>query len=316
MQTQLKTTEVSNGNYLPVNSGWSIWWKMLRPHTLTASFVPVTIGSALSLPYAHFRIDLFFAMLLACMLIQAATNIFNEYYDYSRGLDQAHSVGIGGTIVRDGIAPNLVLRLAQITLAVAFIIGLYIANATSWWLLVCGLVSATIGYLYSGGPYPISATPFGEIVSGFWMGVVIILISFFIQTQTILLETIFVSIPTALLIGAILMSNNLRDLENDKPYRKTLAIMLGRTVATKTLILMFILAYLGIILLVSFGIVGPWSLLAFCSLPKAVQAAKGFRKNTASPMVLMPAMVATAKTNTIFGLAFAVGLFIQYLSSQ
>lgn len=76
------------------------YWHLMRPHTLTASVVPVLVGTAASKIYFlgsedHIKISLFIAMLLACLLIQAATNMFNEYYDYKKGLDDHESVGIG-----------------------------------------------------------------------------------------------------------------------------------------------------------------------------------------------------------------------------
>src|SRR5699024_2774381 len=92
--------------------GFQVWWRLLRPHTLTASFVPVFIGTIIAYIDGFIHVPLFIAMLVASILIQAATNMFNEYYDFKRGLDTEHSVGIGGTIVRDGIAPKTVLRLA------------------------------------------------------------------------------------------------------------------------------------------------------------------------------------------------------------
>src|SRR5690625_6569075 len=94
------------------------------------------------------HIPTFIAMLLASILIQAATNMFNEYYDYVRGLDTEKSVGIGGTIVRDGIAPKTVLQLAFIFFGIAILLGIYICIESSWWIALIGAASMVIGYLY------------------------------------------------------------------------------------------------------------------------------------------------------------------------
>ncbi|GMA98355.1 1,4-dihydroxy-2-naphthoate polyprenyltransferase [Pelosinus sp. IPA-1] len=291
---------------------WGIWWKLLRPHTLTASFIPVAIGTVLALPSQHFRLDLFIIMLLASILIQVATNIFNEYYDYKRGLDHEHSVGIGGAIVRYGVPPSKILSVAQYTTATAILLGLYLCHESTWYLLPIGLSCAAVGYLYSGGPFPISATPFGELVSGLCMGLVIIVISFFLQTGTVTNIAIMGSISTSVLIGAILMSNNLRDLEDDKSHgRQTLAILLKRSKATYCLMGMFIFSYLWIIFLAAINILPYWSLLSFISIPKAIQASRGFQKNS-TPESLAPAMVATAQTNTLFGFSLILGLLFHY----
>ncbi len=117
------------------------YWHLMRPHTLTASVVPVLVGTAalniFSCSEDHIKISLFIAMLLACLLIQAATNMFNEYYDYKKGLDDHESVGIGGAIVRNGMSPELVLRLAIAFYILAAILGLFLAELfilviTSW----------------------------------------------------------------------------------------------------------------------------------------------------------------------------------------
>ncbi len=310
---QLQTRMNGGPQFSPVGRDWRVWWRLLRPHTLTASFVPVIIGTVLALPAGSFRGGPFAAMLAASLLIQAATNMFNEYYDYKRGLDHEHSVGIGGAIVRDGVAPRTILALALGVLAAALALGLYLCLQTSWWLLPVGLGCTVVGYLYSGGPFPISATPFGELVAGLLMGFVIIAISQFIQTGAVTATTVLVSVPTTILIGAILMANNIRDLADDMKHgRKTLAILLERDKAVYCLMAMFAFSYGWLVLLVASAVVSPWALLAFLSLPKAWRAARIFRRNTAAP-ALMPAMAATAQTNTLFGVLLAGGLLVPLL---
>lgn len=121
------------------------------------------------------------------------------------------------------------LTVALLLYVVAAIIGVYICMNSSWWLVVIGLIGMAVGYLYTGGPLPIAYTPFGELVSGLLMGTCFVLIAFFIQTNTITIESVLISIPIGILVGAINMSNNIRDIEEDiKGGRKTLVILLGR----------------------------------------------------------------------------------------
>lgn len=289
-----------------------IWWRLLRPHTLTASFIPVAIGTAMALSVQPINLDLFFSMLLASTLIQSATNIFNEYYDFVDGLDHAGSVGIGGTIVRDQVAPKTILTIAYAFSGLAILLGIHICMYTSWWIFALGLICIMVGYLYSGGPYPISATPFGELVAGTFMGLIIILISFFIQTGTLTLESFLISGPTSILIGTILMANNIRDLDDDQVHgRKTLAILLGHPLAVYCLASMFIAAYLWTLTLMFYGILSYWTLLTFASMPKAYHAVKGFQDKTTAQQ-MMPAMKATAQTNTLFGLLLVIALLLQH----
>lgn len=292
---------------------WKVWWQLTRPHTLTAAFAPVLLGTALAIENSGIHWGLFLAMLIASLLIQAATNMFNEYYDFKRGLDNENSVGIGGAIVRHGIKPKTVLNLAFSLYGISVLLGVYICMNSSWWVAVVGVISLAAGYLYTGGPLPIAYTPFGELVAGFFMGVLIILISFYIQTGTITETSVLVSVPSFLLVGAILLANNIRDLDGDKEFgRKTLAILLGRTGAIRLLAGMFLVSYGWVIGLIIAGVVSPWLAVVALSIPKAVKATKGFIGKS-NPLQMMPAMAATAQTNTIFGFLLSIGIFIGLL---
>ncbi|AIW31736.1 MULTISPECIES: 1,4-dihydroxy-2-naphthoate polyprenyltransferase [Bacillus] len=289
-----------------------ILWQLTRPHTLTASFVPVLLGTVLAMFYVKVDFLLFLAMLFSCLWIQIATNLFNEYYDFKRGLDTEDSVGIGGAIVRHGMKPKTILQLALGSYAIALVLGVYICMSSSWWLAAIGLAGMLIGYLYTGGPLPIAYTPFGELFSGICMGSVFVLISFFIQTGRINEQSILISIPIAILVGAINLSNNIRDIEEDKKGgRKTLAILMGHRGAVMILAASFAIAYIWIIGLVIMGYTSPWLFLVFLSVPKPVQAVKGFVKNE-MPMNMIIAMKSTAQTNTFFGFLLSIGLLISY----
>ncbi|HLS07196.1 MAG TPA: 1,4-dihydroxy-2-naphthoate polyprenyltransferase [Bacillota bacterium] len=290
--------------------GLQIWWRLLRPHTLTASFVPVFIGTMLAYIDQSIHWLLFTAMLIASILIQAATNMFNEYYDYKLGLDHEESVGIGGTIVRDGVKPKTVLNLAFTFFGIAILLGIYICLVSSWWIAVIGAISMLFGYLYTGGPIPIAYTPFGELFAGFFMGTIIIAISYYIQTLTLTSTVIWISIPVAIFIGAILLSNNIRDLENDKKNgRRTIAILLGHRWAVIFLAILFVAAYLFTATFIITGQLPIHSIIVFLSVPKAISVINGFRGKS-EPIEMMPAMVATGQTNTIYGFLLGISLLI------
>lgn len=298
-------TGASNLNWL------RLLWNLFRPHTLTASFIPVLIGSALAWrTIGHLDPLLLAAMLVASVLIQAATNMFNEYFDYLRGVDTIESVGVAGAITKDGVPPKMILRIGVSTLAVATLLGVYICAMSSWWLAVIGAVCMLVGYLYTGGPYPIASTPFGEIFSGGFMGSGIILLSCFIQQKFVTWDDLLVSIPSAILIGAILTSNNIRDMEGDRNNgRRTLAILLGHERAVQFLAASLIVANVWIIALVALRILPLWTLLVLGSLWTSIAAIKVFRAG-GSPSQMMPGMKLVAMTNTIFGALLLIGLVI------
>jgi len=292
---------------------WRVWWELIRPHTLTASVLPVTLGTVLALLEGKLHLLLLGAMLLASVLIQAATNLFNEYYDYKRGLDTEKSVGIGGGIVRHGMSPSLIMNLALGMYAISLLLGVYICASSSWWLAVLGSFCMLMGYLYTGGPFPISYTPLGELFSGLFLGFLVILIAFFIQTGYVTQTAVLVAVPSGILVGLINLSNNLRDHDGDKANgRKTIPVLLGPPKAIVFMGIMFAFAYLWLIGLVVMGVVTPWALLALLSIPKAVEATKGF-VGKSEPITMMPAMKASGQTNTYFGFLLALGLLLGYL---
>lgn len=295
------------------------YWLLMRPHTLTAAVVPVLVGTATVKLFLlgsedHLKFSLFLAMLLACLLIQAATNMFNEYYDFKKGLDDHTSVGIGGAIVRNGMSPKLVMNLAIAFYVIAALIGLFIASQTSYWLIPIGILCMAVGYLYTGGPLPISWTPFGELFSGVFMGLIIILIAFFIQTDNLQGYAVWISVPIIITIGLINMANNIRDRVKDKASgRKTLPILLGKANSIRFMALMYIIAYAWVIYTVFFVPGGSiFYLLVLLSFPFPIKAIRRFKKND-TPAEMMPAMAATGKTNTVFGLLYALGIYISAL---
>ncbi|MET3575307.1 1,4-dihydroxy-2-naphthoate polyprenyltransferase [Bhargavaea ullalensis] len=297
---------------IKADEGWRVWWQLTRPHTLTASFVPVLLGTLIAFRETAIDPVLFILMMLATLFLQAATNMFNEYYDFRRGLDTEHSVGIGGAIVRNGVRPRTVLAIAVGLYLAAAAMGLYIAGQTSWLLLAVGGAAMAIGYLYTGGPYPIAYTPLGELFSGVVMGMAIVLIAYFIQTGHVSGFALALSVPSMILVASIMMSNNIRDLEGDKESgRKTVAILAGRDHAVTILALFFIVAYAWIAGMVLFGKLTPWALLVLLSVPKPLAAIRTFRAEHI-PLRVMPAMKATAQTNTFFGLLLCIALMIEH----
>ena len=302
MGADFTNTEISPGKLM---------WQMTRPHTLTATFAPVILGTVMAAADTSIDWLMFIALMLACLCLQIATNLFNEYYDFKRGLDTADSVGIGGGIVRHGLKPKNVLAVALILYVVAAIIGVYICANSSWVLVLIGLFGMAVGYLYTGGPLPIAYTPFGELFSGVCMGAGFVLIAYFVQTGDVTATAIYISVPTAILVGAINMSNNIRDIEEDIiGGRKTLPILLGRDKAITGLAAAFTLAYVWIAALIIFDIVSPWAFVAYISILKAAQAIGAFRKGKEH---MRTAMKSTALTNTFFTFLLAIGLFIGQL---
>lgn len=297
--------------HLKTHSGFMKYYHLMRPHTLTASFVPVLVGTACAKYFAPIKMDLLIVMLIACLLIQAATNMFNEYFDYKRGLDDHTSVGIGGAIVRNGMSPKTVYNLAIAFYIIAAILGIYICMKSSWLVLIVGIICMAVGYFYTGGPIPISWTPFGEIFAGFFMGFMIIMITFFIQTGNYYhFYPALMSIPVSINIGMINMANNIRDRVKDKASgRKTYVILVGKTFAVMTMAVLYLISFL-IVFYAALQNYGSWLLfIVILSGNLPIKAVRRFLRGD-TPIELMPAMKVTGQFNTVFGFLFAFALYV------
>lgn len=287
-----------------------VWWRLFRPFTLTASIVPVLVGTGIAMSTHAFHTSAFLAMLIASTLIQSATNMFNEYFDYKRGLDNEHMVGIAGTIVRDGIRPGIVLACGWISIGIALLLGIYLCATNSWWLAIIGTLCMLIGYLYSGGPWPLAYTPFGELAASTAMGPAIVLIAFYLQAHTVTWRATLLSIPIGLLIGAILLANNIRDLDQDKlGGRKTIAILIGRERGRVLFGGVFAAAYLLVVVLVIFHLLTFWALAVFATVPTAIYVTRLYYQYT-EPAKLHAAVKGTSKLLFRFGVLMFCAMIV------
>ncbi|HJE20017.1 MAG TPA: 1,4-dihydroxy-2-naphthoate polyprenyltransferase [Aliicoccus persicus] len=293
-------------------TGFKKYINLTRPHTLTASFVPILVGSAAALVYDTIRFDIFICMLIATLLIQSATNMFNEYFDYKRGLDSKESVGIAGAIVRNGMSPRQVFTIAVAFYVIAALIGLYITFQSSIIVLIIGLIGMAVGYFYTGGPFPISWTPFGEIFAGLFMGTILIVLTFYIHLGEINSFIILLSLPVAITIGLLNMANNIRDRVKDKRSgRRTYVILVGKNTAILTAA---IALFIGYVIILYIGTIHENSsvflLLPLLSIPIAVETIKLLQQGN-KPIELIPAMASMGKLNTVLGLLLTIGLLLQ-----
>lgn len=291
----------------------SVWFPLIRPFTLTAAAVPVLLGSALARWDGYFTASHFLALLLAAMLIQAATNMLNEYFDYQRGVDTHESVGIAGSIVRGDLAAATVLRGALVSLCLALLCGLYLVVVVSPWLLLVGVVSVLGAWVYSGGPRAVSSTPFGEAEVFVLMGLLLVGLGYYVHAGTVNAAVLVASLPVSCLVAAILLANNIRDMEGDETRgRRTLPIVVGRHGGILTLAALVFGAYVLLVVAVLAG-AAPWlALLALASLPLAPAVFRLFRTTTV-PAALHPAVKGVARLHLVQGSLYAAGVALASL---
>ena len=208
---------------------------LTRPRTLAAALGPTILGAAFSY-YAFGAVQgtglaIFHTILifLAVVTAQIVANLWNEYKDFKSGLDAGQKIGNAGSITRGAITPELIITMIKVLMFVPIIIGLYLSATITWYYIPIGFLCILISFLYSGGPKPISRTPFGEISSGIAMGFAIVLITGYAWTRELSLALLIPAIPSTLLVGSIMLTNNIRDIRNDESHgRHTLPIVLGR----------------------------------------------------------------------------------------
>lgn len=286
------------------------WFPLIRPFTLTAAAVPVMVGAALAGWDGEFGWDRFVALLLSAVLIQAATNMLNEYFDYQRGLDNHESVGIAGSIVRGDLSAEAVKRGAIIALTGALIFGLYLVVVVSPWLLAVGAISVLGAYVYSGGPRAVAWTPFGEAEVFVLMGLLLVGLGYYVHTEEVTASVVIAALPVSCLVAAILLGNNIRDMEGDEAKgRRTLPIVWGRYGGIAILMALLFGSYVMLVIAVLAG-AAPWlALLAFASLPLAPPIIRRFRATTI-PVALHPAVKGIARLHLVQGSLYALGVAV------
>lgn len=238
--------------------------------------------------------------------MQVATNAFNEYGDYVHAVDTAPSPGIAGVIVSGELKAGEVLGVALACYAASFFLGLLLVLERGVLLLVLGVAAILAGVAYSEGPVPVSSTPFGEVLVGMVMGPVEVVSTDLAASGGVSRLAALFSIPVALMVTSILLTNNLRDVEKDEEHgRKTLAVLMGRDRGTLLLLGLMVAAFAWSV--PAFLISGsPYVFLVLLGLPLAVTTYGRLKSGNAWP-VSVPLV---ARLHVVVGLLVALSVLL------
>jgi 1,4-dihydroxy-2-naphthoate octaprenyltransferase len=286
-----------------------VWYQAIRPFTLSASVVPVVVGSVLASRYGTFNGLLFGLVLVGSLLVQSGTNLMDEYADHARGKVEGKKIQAPYKVISLGLlTPRAVLGGALLCFGLAAIIGTYLVVRTGWPLALICLASLGVAYGYSAGPWPLGNLGLGEFLVFLFMGPVMVLSSFYVQVRTLHWPAVWLSLPVGCLVTAILVVNNLRDLEEDRHSGKvTLVTLWGRQPVIWLYELLLLVAFGSVVTLVVSG-VGSWVWLApLLVLPRGVTVANMVRHGT-DRAVLHQALQRTAKLHLQFGLLLSLAL--------
>ena len=289
-----------------------IWLMAARPRTLPAAVAPVLVGTALAATEGTFKPLTFLAALIGALFIQVGTNLSNDYSDARRGADTEDRLGPVRVTAGGLVPPRQVLIATAAAFGVAVLAGTYLIATAGWELLAVGAASILAGVLYTGGPRPYGYEGLGEVFVFLFFGVVAVAGSYFAQTETLAWEALVLAVPVGLLASAILVVNNVRDLETDRRAgKRTLAVRLGRDRARGLYAAMVAVAFATAPLpwLLGSAAVSAWVLLSWLAAPLAVPVVRTVRTRTDGPS-LNGALAGTGRLQLAFCVLLSAGLLL------
>ena len=288
-------------------SAGKIWWLAIRPKTLWASIAPVAIGLAMAFADGAFRGSTALVTLLTALLIQIGTNFSNDYSDFKKGADTAERKGPLRVTQAGLIRPEVMMRATALVFALAVLGCAVLVSIGGWPMAVIGIAGIASGIAYTAGPVPLGYLGFGDLLVLVFFGPVAVGGTYYLQTGRITAPVLFSGLAPGLLSVAILVVNNLRDMEGDRVAgKKTLAVRFGATFARLEYLFCIVVSVAIPTLLVA---VVAWFhasiltsvVLAACSIPVVRTV---FRHTEGE--FLNPALGATARLLLIYSVLFSL----------
>jgi 1,4-dihydroxy-2-naphthoate polyprenyltransferase len=283
-----------------------------RPRTLPAAIAPVLVGTAAAVQWVgHLpRWGAFFAALVGSIFIQIGTNLANDYSDAKRGADTADRLGPVRVTSAGLVTPQRVLTATYIAFAVALVCGIYLATVAGVVILLIGAVSIAAGVLYTGGPRPYGYAGLGEVFVFLFFGLVAVNGSYYVQVEQLQALPLGLSIAVGFLATAILVVNNVRDLETDRRAGKnTLAVRMGRVQAVSLYRLLVIGAFVMLPIALAAGEASALPLIGLLALPLAIGPMRAMASRTDGP-ALNGALAKTGALLGAYSLLVTAGLLI------
>lgn len=283
------------------------WSLAARPRTLTAAFAPVAIGTALAIRDDRFDALTAAAAALGALAIQVGANFANDVADFRRGADESR---IGPLRVTQAglISPKQVEAGMWTAFAFAALVGLYLWAIAGWEVIAIGVASIAAAIAYTGGPWPYGYRALGEIFTFIFFGIVAVGGTYFVQAETVTWEVLAASLPVGCTVTAILVVNNVRDIDTDRAAgKRTLAVLLGRSGTRALFGATLAAAYLSALALWALGDFPIWVLLVVLSAPLALRPVATVRDAVDGPSLNL-ALAAVARLHLVFALLLAVGI--------
>src|SRR5512133_3920193 len=197
-----------------------VWTMASRPRTLPAAAAPVIAASAAAFASGHFDPLPALAALLGALLLQIGANFANDVFDYQKGADTAERMGPLRVTAAGLLSPRQVKAGMWVVFGLAALCGLYLALHAGWVVVIIGLLSIVTAIAYTGGPYPLGYHGLGEVAVFLFFGLAAVCGTYYVQALRLDPVAVWTAIPMGLLIVAILVVNNLRDVDTDRATGK------------------------------------------------------------------------------------------------
>ncbi len=292
----------------PAIPWWQVWWRAVRPFSFTASMTPVLVGTAVAFASGPISVWLFAATLVASVAIHAGANLANDYYDHVRGVDTPDAIGPGGVIQRGWLSPQAVRNGAVVLFACSAVASAGIVAVRGPVILLLGGLSVAAGYAYTGGPLPLGYLGLGDLVVVIFMGGVITVGTYFVQTGGISAPAVWAALPIAALVDAILVANNLRDLAGDRAQgKRTLAVVLGAAATRIHYLALLVAAYATVAVGVALRGLPVWALATLGTIPFARWTWEAVRSEQDPLRLTVEGIRGTARLHQSVGLLLAAG---------
>ncbi len=291
------------------------WVAGARPRTLPAALAPVLVGTAVAGYQGAVVWDRAAIALVVALALQVGVNYANDYSDGVRGTD-AVRVGPVRLVGQQLASASEVLVAALLAFAVAAVAGLALVLLTgAWWLLAVGAAAVAAAWFYTGGPRPYGYAGLGELFVFVFFGLVATAGTAYVQLGAITALAVVLATGTGLLIVAILVANNLRDIPGDTAHgKRTLAVRLGDGGTRRLYLGCLAGAYLVVLAVGLLGLTGTgahaWprgALLAFASSPLAVPLVRRVRRGVTG-RELVPVLSGTGRLTLAYALTLAAGV--------
>ncbi len=287
-----------------------LWLVAARPRTLPAAVSPVLVGTALAGSEDVFRPLAFVAALIGSVFIQVGTNLSNDYSDARRGADTEDRLGPVRVTAGGLMPPRRVLVGTYVAFGIAVAAGAYLAAVAGWEILLVGAAAILAGVLYTGGPRPYGYEGLGEAFVFLFFGIVAVVGSYYVQTEDLRWEAFALAVPVGLLASAILVVNNVRDIETDRRAgKRTLAVKLGRAGARRLYAAMIAVAFAAPVAIWAAGGLSAWVLLALAAAPLGPPLVRTVATRADGP-ALNAALAGTGRLLAVFSLLLALGTLV------